>query len=77
MNILYANVGRVLYDFGFAILDGADRVWTFLLTPLEIGTIELFGLTLIEGFSFTPLMISGGTVVALLLIGVISAVNPL
>lgn len=70
------NIGRMLWDFGINFLQAIQEVWSFLTTRIEVGKLEIFGIELIQGFSFTPLMLTGGFMLTILGIGLLSLFNP-
>lgn len=70
------NIGRMLWDFGINFLNAIQEVWSFLTTRIEVGKLEIFGIELIQGFSFIPLMLTGGFMLTILGIGLLSLFNP-
>jgi hypothetical protein len=74
--MIAVNVGRLLWDFTYNVVEAMADVQDFLLTPFEIPNITILGFELFEGFEFTPLLISGGVIILILGFGIIKAVNP-
>ena len=70
------NVGRLLWDFTLVVVQTMGQVKDWLLTPYTVGSIEILGFEIIEGFTITPLLPSSIFIIALLGFGVIKAVNP-
>lgn len=71
-----ADVGRKLYELTLKILQSMGSVWDWLNTRHVIGKIEIFGTTISEGISITPLAFGGTVILIILGIGLISLVNP-
>lgn len=71
-----ADVGRKLYELTISILQAMGDVWDWLNTRHVIGKIEIFGTTLSDGISITPLAFGGTVILIILAIGLISLVNP-
>jgi hypothetical protein len=71
-----ADIGRKLYDLTLSILQAMGEVWDWLNTRHVIGKIEIFGTTLSDGISITPLAFGGAVIIIILGIGLISLVNP-
>lgn len=71
-----ADVGRKLYELTLKILQSMGSVWDWLNTRHDIGKIEIFGTTISEGISITPLAFGGTVILIILGIGLISLVNP-
>lgn len=65
-----------LWNLTLSILSAMGDVWNWLTTKHDIGKIEIFGTTLFEGLSFTPLAFGGAVILIILGIGLISLVNP-
>lgn len=70
------NIGLVLWNFLLNILDGIELIKDFLLTSYNVGSISVFGVTIVEGFSITPLAPTGAIIVILLITGLLKGVNP-
>lgn len=71
-----SNFGRMAWNLVIQILRAMGDVWDFLSNPVDIGKIEVFGVTLFEGITFTPLAFGGVVILAILIIGLISLFNP-
>jgi hypothetical protein len=67
---------RAIFDLTLAILSAMDSIWTFLSTPIIIGEVEFLGIVLLEGITFTPIALTGGVLIAILTVGLISLFLP-
>lgn len=70
------NVGKILWNFMLVIVETMGQVKDILLTPYTVADIQVLGFTIVEGFTFTPLIPSAGFIIILLSLGIIKAVNP-
>ena len=70
------NIGRILWNLTITILQAMGDVFEWLTTPKSIGKIEILGWEIMDGLTFTPLALSGGFILAILGIGLISLLNP-
>lgn len=65
-----------LWNLTLSILSAMGEVWNWLTTQQDIGKITIFGTTIFNGMSFTPLAFGGAVILIILGIGLISLVNP-
>lgn len=71
-----ANIGKTLWDFIMTLLKGIQHVWSFLNQEIAIGKFEIFGQVVWEGFTFTPMHLSGVIIVALIVFGLVKTFVP-
>ena len=71
-----ANLGMELWKFAIGILEAMDRVYNWLTSPIKISEFVIFGVTIWEEISFTPLAIGAPVIITILAISIISLVNP-
>lgn len=70
------NIGLTLWNFIMTIIKGSQEVWNFLNRRIEIGQFEIFDLVVWEGFSFTPMHLSGAIIVAFIVFGLVKTFVP-
>jgi len=70
------NIGRILWDMVIIFIKGIKEVWDFLSTEYTINGFKIFDVVIWEKFEFTPIYITGGMMVLLLGISLISLFNP-
>lgn len=71
-----SKLGIWLWNLTISILSAMGDVWDWLTTQHDIGKLEIFGTTLFEGLSITPLAFGGTVILIILGLGLISLVNP-
>jgi hypothetical protein len=65
------DIGRWLIEFGFKIIEIFREVWRIMSLPITVGKIEIFGVLITEGYSFTPIQATpfiGGVIVVIALV---------
>ena len=73
----YSNIGNQLWDFILMIAGFMSDIWLFLTTELSIGSITFFGITITEGFTFTPIQLGLPVIIAIVTAGLISLFSPI
>ena len=73
----FENIGVILWDFIISIGQIMGSVWTFLTTEQTFAEFSVFGLTIIDGFTFTPIEITGVIIILIVTAGLISLFSPL
>lgn len=73
----YGNLGMQLWDFILMIANAMGSVWDFLTSENTIGEISFFGITITQGFTFTPIELGIPVILAIVLAGLISLFSPI
>lgn len=71
-----AEIGTTLWNFIISIGEVMYGVWTFLSTPITLADVSLFGFSLFEGITFTPILLTGAIVIAIVTVGLVSLFLP-
>lgn len=71
-----ADIGRTLWDFIVGLAELMNGAWTFLTTEITLADVSLFGFSIFDGITFTPIALTGGIVIAIITVGLISLFLP-
>lgn len=73
----YGSIGMELWNFILMIAGFMGGIWDFLTTETSIGSIAFFGITITEGFTFTPIALGLPIIIAIITAGLISLFSPI
>lgn len=71
-----AEIGIILWDLIIGLAEIINSVWTFLTTEIVLADVSLFGFSLFDGITFTPILLTGGIVITIVTVGLISLFLP-
>ena len=70
------DLGLHLWNFVVGFLNAMDRVYIWITSPVGVKEFTIFGVTIWQDFSFIPLEIGGTVIVTILVVGIVSLINP-
>lgn len=73
----FENLGMQLWNFILMIAGFMGDIWVFLTSERVIGEIAFFGITITEGFTFTPIALGLPVIIAIVTAGLISLFSPI
>lgn len=73
---MWSDLIRLLWSFTVVFTQTMSEVFNLLSSPVGIPKFEVLGVVIWEGFTFVPLAMGGGAIIAIMIVGFVSLLNP-